>query len=60
VDALARHLCGRSRWRLVQTRFYTGDPDGADNAFWHGFWEGKLRTIGVSALSGFDVGDAGR
>jgi hypothetical protein len=39
-------LCRRSRWRLVQTRFYTGVPDRADNEFWHRFWEGKLRAIG--------------
>ena len=25
---------------------YTGVPDGADNLFWHRFWEGKLRAIG--------------
>ena len=46
VSALALRLCGRYRWRLVQTRFYTGVPDETDNVFWHRFWEGKLRAIG--------------
>ncbi len=45
VRALAGRLCEGRGWRLVQTRFYTGIPDLADNAFWHRFWEGKLRAI---------------
>ena len=45
VHALARRLCAARGWQLVQTRFYTGIPDPADNQFWHRFWEGKLRAI---------------
>jgi uncharacterized LabA/DUF88 family protein len=45
VQALADRLCASRDWHLVQTRFYTGIPDSADNAFWHSFWERKLRVI---------------
>lgn len=45
VHALARRLCEARAWQFAQARFYTGIPDPADNAFWHRFWEGKLRTI---------------
>ncbi len=45
VQALAQRLCAAQGWQLEQTRFYTGIPDSADNAFWHSFWERKLRVI---------------
>ena len=45
IHALARRLCDARDWQLVQTHFYTGIPDPADNPFWHCFWEGKLRAI---------------
>jgi len=45
VHALAGRLCETRGWQLAQTRFYTGIPDVADNAFWHSFWERKLRVI---------------
>lgn len=45
VLALARHVCVARGWTLVQTRFYTGIPDLADNPFWHHFWEAKLRAV---------------
>ena len=43
---LARVVCSAQGWELVQTRFYTGVPDAADNAFWHGFWAAKLGQMG--------------
>jgi len=45
VHALAQRLCAAPGWQLEQTRFDTGIPDSADNAFWHSFWERKLRVI---------------
>jgi len=45
VQRLAERLCGPRGWQLAQVRFYTGVPDVADNAFWHSFWERKLRVI---------------
>jgi hypothetical protein len=35
--ALSREICSAQSWDLVQTRFYTGIPDPADNTFWHHF-----------------------
>jgi uncharacterized LabA/DUF88 family protein len=43
--ALARSVCTQQGWTLTQTRFYTGIPDAADNAFWHGFWTRKLQAM---------------
>jgi len=43
--ALAKTVCKTAGWRLSQTRFYTGMPDAADNAFWHHFWAGKLGVM---------------
>lgn len=45
VHAPAQRLCAARGWQLEQNRFYTGIPDSADNAFWHSFWERKLRVI---------------
>jgi uncharacterized LabA/DUF88 family protein len=45
VLALSEAVCARQGWSFVQARFYTGIPSPADNAFWHHFWAGKLRTI---------------
>lgn len=45
VQRLAESLCGPRGWQLAQARFYTGVPEVADNAFWHSFWERKLRVI---------------
>ena len=44
--ALAARVCGDAGWSLTQTRFYTGVPDAADNAFWHQFWVSKLAAMG--------------
>ncbi|MDY7010833.1 MAG: NYN domain-containing protein [Planctomycetota bacterium] len=44
--ALATRICRNKRWELLQTRFYTGVPDAADNEFWNHFWTSKLAVIG--------------
>jgi uncharacterized LabA/DUF88 family protein len=44
--ALAAAVCQRQGWRLVETRFYTGVPDAADDPFWHYFWTAKLGHMG--------------
>jgi uncharacterized LabA/DUF88 family protein len=33
-------------WEPVATRFYTGVPDAADNAFWNHFWTAKVGAMG--------------
>jgi len=43
--ALSREICSAQNWNLVETRFYTGIPDPADNAFWHHFWTRKLQAM---------------
>ena len=48
--ALAAAVCGGRNWRLAQTRFYTGVPDAADNAFWNHFWAHKLAMLGRQGL----------
>lgn len=39
---LARAICDRKTWQLIEVRFYTGVPDATDNSHWHHFWEKKL------------------
>lgn len=46
VQKLAQAVCAARGWSLAQVRFYTGVPDRADNAFWHGFWTNKLAMMG--------------
>lgn len=46
VRALALAVCYPWRWKLTQTRFYTGVHDQRRNPFWHGFWNAKLPAIG--------------
>jgi hypothetical protein len=46
VLSLSQALCASAGWTLVQTRFYTGIPDPADDPFWHHFWSGKLAVMG--------------
>jgi uncharacterized LabA/DUF88 family protein len=46
VLKLARTICHKQGWQLVQTRFYTGTPDVTDDAFWHHFWMAKLAQMG--------------
>ena len=53
VRALSAGLCADQDWRLDQTRFYTGVPDSADNAFWNHFWTAKLAQMGREGLHVF-------
>lgn len=47
VEKLASALVGRVPGRtLSQIRFYTGVHAPWQNAFWHGFWNNKLRYLG--------------
>jgi hypothetical protein len=43
---LARTVCASKGWSLTQTRFYSGIPDAADDAFWNHFWSGKMAVMG--------------
>ena len=53
VHALAQAICSAHDWQLVQTRFYTGVPDPADNAQWHHFWTAKLAVMGRQGINIF-------
>jgi len=46
VNALARRICELRGCSLVQTRFYTGIPDQADDATWHEYWARKMAEMG--------------
>ena len=54
VEKLAQALVARVPGRvLTQIRFYTGVPDpqhGRKEAFWHGFWNNKLRYLGSRGI----------
>ena len=45
VAKLAREVCTRQGWHLVQTRFYTGVHTPEGNAFLHRFWATKLSAM---------------
>jgi uncharacterized LabA/DUF88 family protein len=51
--ALAKLVCKPRGWDLVETRFYTGIPDLADNAAWHHFWAAKLAVMGRQRVTVF-------
>lgn len=42
IRALSQTVCSERGWQLEQIRFYTGVPDGSDNARWNHFWIAKL------------------
>ena len=42
AQALVSRVPGRT---LAEVRFYTGVPSHSQNAFWHGFWNNKLRHL---------------
>ena len=42
AEALVSRVPGRA---LAEVRFYTGVPDQSQNAFWHKFWNNKLRAL---------------
>ena len=44
--ALSKAICAQKGWTLAQTRFYTGVPDVADDAFWNHFWVAKGAQMG--------------
>ncbi len=43
---LADAVCRQQGWLLKETRFYTGIPDVADDAFWNHFWQAKIANLG--------------
>ena len=47
VVALSRLVCAMRGWELAGVRFYTGIPPATKNPKWHGFWESKLRHMGL-------------
>jgi uncharacterized LabA/DUF88 family protein len=53
VLALARSICGRMGWDLLQVRFYTGVPDASDDAFWNEFWIHKLAMMGRQQIHAY-------
>lgn len=46
AQLLSERICSDQGWELQQIRFYTGIPDGNDDAFWHTFWTRKLAVMG--------------
>ena len=54
VEKLAQALVDRLPGRvLTEIRFYTGVPQpahGGKQAFWHGFWNNKLRFLGSRGI----------
>ena len=46
ANALAERVYTGQKWRLVQTRFYTGMPAREDDPRWHDFWSAKLAVMG--------------
>jgi len=42
IPKLVHSVCAAQGWSLVETRFYTGVPDAADNPRWNHFWSAKL------------------
>ena len=44
--ALSKAVCASKGWELAESRFYTGVPDAADNAFWNHFWVAKGAQMG--------------
>ncbi|MAF95117.1 MAG: NYN domain-containing protein [Rhodospirillaceae bacterium] len=46
ISSLTGQVCADKGWNLIQTRFYTGVPDPADNQKWHDFWRAKTAKMG--------------
>jgi uncharacterized LabA/DUF88 family protein len=42
VQTLSEAVCAKQGWKLIETRFYTGVPDPADDSRWNHFWTKKL------------------
>jgi uncharacterized LabA/DUF88 family protein len=45
-DLLTEVVAAAHGWMHIGTRFYTGVPDAADNAFWNHFWTAKVGAMG--------------
>lgn len=43
---LAKRICEKQGWQLIQTRFYTGIPSSEDKPVWNNFWTAKLAVMG--------------
>lgn len=52
--SLARAVSAAQGWQLVQTRFYTGVPNPADDPRWHGFWTRKLLSLSRAGVVVFN------
>jgi uncharacterized LabA/DUF88 family protein len=53
IRALAEAVCRLKGWQLIQTRFYTGVPDAADDLRWNQFWQAKLAQMGRDGVRVF-------
>ncbi len=54
VKKLALSVCETNRWKLTETRFYTGVPTLQQNPTWKQFWDKKLfqmRLDGVQTIT---------
>ena len=54
VKKLALSVCETNRWKLTETRFYTGVPTLQQNPTWKQFWDKKLfqmRLDGVQTIA---------
>jgi uncharacterized LabA/DUF88 family protein len=51
--ALTNAICKAQKWDLVDTYFYTGIPDAADNPTWNHFWTAKLAVMGTRGIKTF-------
>ena len=47
---LAKRVCDRQSWSLIQTRFYTGIPNDQVAPTWHYFWMKKLAYMGTRGV----------
>lgn len=51
--ALAKLVCQKKSWELVEARFYTGVPDAGDKPFWNHFWTAKGAQMGREGVHVF-------
>lgn len=51
--SLAQKICDQKKWKLAETRFYTGVPSSLDHPFWHHFWSAKLAVMGTRQIHTF-------
>ncbi|HZB88652.1 MAG TPA: NYN domain-containing protein [Terracidiphilus sp.] len=53
LPLLADAICAAQGWTLIESRFYTGIPNAADNAFWNSFWVKKIAQMGKRGVKVF-------